>query len=370
MIPASICGIMKDSFNFDDWQFFQTEELRRELVSALARLVRCHAARGDLEPAIGHARQWLALDRLDEAAHCELMRLYAWSGQRSAALRQYEECVRILKSALGVSPQEETAALHQAIQEGRAPPPPVDQSRLVVATSVASSRRAHEAPPLPQAPSPAPDEEKRIVTVVCVDMSGSFLGLGDLSAEDEAALIRRLLGVVEGGLTRYCLLPQPTKARGIEGLRAKLVGRDEEFAKLKEALAQVLEGRGQMVTLIGEAGVGKSRLVAELKQIALTPAGGQAAPLWLEGRCLELGTAASYAPFIDILRVFFAWGAQDDDRARREHIRSSLQGMMGRGALADERFEDIYPLTIASRKCRERYTELYLRELTHQQSQQ
>ena len=68
-----------------------------------------------------------------------------------------------------------------------------------------------------------------------------------------------------------------------------------------------------MVSLIGEAGAGKSRLVAELKQHAL--AGG--APLrWLQGTCLEMGIPAGYAPFLDILRAYFAWTAADDDRTR------------------------------------------------------
>jgi class 3 adenylate cyclase len=61
------------------------------------------------------------------------------------------------------------------------------------------------------------------------------------------------------------VLPRPEKVRGIEGLRAELIGRDEEFAKLKDALEEVRRGRGQIVSLIGEAGVGKSRLVSELK---------------------------------------------------------------------------------------------------------
>src|SRR5206468_256639 len=60
-------------------------------------------------------------------------------------------------------------------------------------------------------------------------------------------------------------LPRPAKARGIEGLRAELVGRDEELCKLQRALTAVLEGQGRIVSLIGEAGVGKSRLVAELR---------------------------------------------------------------------------------------------------------
>jgi class 3 adenylate cyclase len=68
------------------------------------------------------------------------------------------------------------------------------------------------------------------------------------------------------------VLPRPEKARGIEGLRAELIGRDEELAKLRTALAAVLQGQGQIVTLTGEAGVGKSRLVAELKAAVTSPA--------------------------------------------------------------------------------------------------
>ena len=54
-----------------------------------------------------------------------------------------------------------------------------------------------------------------------------------------------------------------------------------------DALDEVRQGRGQMVTLIGEAGVGKSRLVADLRQVAL--AAPDSAPRWLEGRCLDVG---------------------------------------------------------------------------------
>ena len=57
-------------------------------------------------------------------------------------------------------------------------------------------------------------------------------------------------------------LPRPEKIRGIEGLRAKLIGRDEELGKLKDAYDEVLQGRGQMASIIGEAGVGKSRLIS------------------------------------------------------------------------------------------------------------
>jgi len=119
---------LKDSYNFDEWQYFQADTLRRELAGALERLVDWHSIQREFEPAIGHARRWLALDPLDERVHCQLMQLYAWSGQRSAALRQYEECEKVLQDQLGVSPDEATTALWNTIREGRAPPqPPPDR---------------------------------------------------------------------------------------------------------------------------------------------------------------------------------------------------------------------------------------------------
>ena len=52
------------------------------------------------------------------------MLLYAWSGERNAALRQYRECVRILEQELGVPPLEETTSLYQNILENRLPAQP------------------------------------------------------------------------------------------------------------------------------------------------------------------------------------------------------------------------------------------------------
>jgi predicted ATPase/DNA-binding SARP family transcriptional activator len=116
---------LRDSAAFDDWQFFQAEELRRELASALERLSHGHGALEEWEQAVSHARRWLTQDPLHEPAHRWLMQLYAWAGQRAAALRQYRECVRVLEEELGVSPLEETTRIYEAIQENDLPPPPV-----------------------------------------------------------------------------------------------------------------------------------------------------------------------------------------------------------------------------------------------------
>jgi predicted ATPase len=115
---------LRDSVAFDDWQFFQSESLRKELAGALERLARARGALGEWEAAIVHARRWLAIDTLHEPAHRMLMALYAWSDQRAAALRQYRECVRVLDQELGVTPLEETTLLYRAIQENDLPPRP------------------------------------------------------------------------------------------------------------------------------------------------------------------------------------------------------------------------------------------------------
>jgi DNA-binding SARP family transcriptional activator/regulation of enolase protein 1 (concanavalin A-like superfamily) len=135
-------------------------------------------------------------------------------------------------------------------------------------------------------------------------------------------------------------LPRPQKAYGIEGLRAELIGRDEELARLQAALAKVLAGEGQMVTLVGEAGVGKSRLVAELKEAAR----GSSSPLWLEGRALELGMSAGYWLFVDLFRDFLAWRPEEDDPARGRRLAAALRDLAARGHLAEERVEEMGPL--------------------------
>src|SRR5690606_29089281 len=58
---------------------------------------------------------------------------------------------------------------------------------------------------------------------------------------------------------------EPASSRGIEGLHSPLVGRDEELATLERILAELGRGRGQLCAVMGEAGMGKSRLVAEVR---------------------------------------------------------------------------------------------------------
>jgi predicted ATPase/DNA-binding SARP family transcriptional activator len=109
---------LRDSIDFEDWQLARAEELRRDFEAVLGVLVQQHAT----EPAkaIAYASRRLQIDPLNEAAHGDLMQLYARTGDRSAAMRQYRECVRVLEEELGVAPLEETTRLYEAIAAGEA----------------------------------------------------------------------------------------------------------------------------------------------------------------------------------------------------------------------------------------------------------
>jgi WD40 repeat protein/DNA-binding SARP family transcriptional activator len=107
---------IRNSANFDEWQTFQTEYFKRELAAVLEKLVRGHSAHSESEAAIDYAQRWLALDPLHEPAHRYLMQLYAKTGSRSAALRQYQTCRRLLHGELGILPEQETTALYERIR--------------------------------------------------------------------------------------------------------------------------------------------------------------------------------------------------------------------------------------------------------------
>ncbi|HLO17579.1 MAG TPA: BTAD domain-containing putative transcriptional regulator, partial [Anaerolineales bacterium] len=107
---------LTDSPSFDEWQFFQRDNLRQEFAYILQSLSFGYSERGQWEQAIASARRWVALDRLHEPACRNLMDLYARSGQRTAALRQYEEFTRLLHEQLGQEPEQETRQLFDQVR--------------------------------------------------------------------------------------------------------------------------------------------------------------------------------------------------------------------------------------------------------------
>lgn len=114
---------LKDAPEFDEWVYLQAEVLRRKLAAVLETLTNCHL-NNEAEAAVPYAHHWLTLDTLNEAAHRALMQAYARSGQMAAAVRQYQECARVLKAELGVEPAAETQALYEEIKRGETAPSP------------------------------------------------------------------------------------------------------------------------------------------------------------------------------------------------------------------------------------------------------
>ena len=104
--------------DFEDWVQIEAAELRRELTAALASVTRDRETTGDLDAALSAAQRWVAVDPLHEPAHQALIRLYAATGARGAALAQYRECVRALSRELGVVPLKETTALYEEVNRG------------------------------------------------------------------------------------------------------------------------------------------------------------------------------------------------------------------------------------------------------------
>jgi class 3 adenylate cyclase/tetratricopeptide (TPR) repeat protein len=101
------------------------------------------------------------------------------------------------------------------------------------------------------------------------------------------------------------LRPRGRRARldiAIERGLTPLVGRERELATLLDRFQAVKDGRGQVVFIAGEAGIGKSRLVLECRR-ALAEVGE--AVTWLEGRCISFGQSIPFFPLIDQLRENF-----------------------------------------------------------------
>lgn len=121
---------LPDSPDFEEWQFFQAENLRREITNVLQKLVQGHIALAQYELALANARRWVSFDPLDEPAQRYLIQLYAWTGQRNAARRQYQKLADLLDEELGIAPDEETQTLFEKLQENRLAPPPVEADNI------------------------------------------------------------------------------------------------------------------------------------------------------------------------------------------------------------------------------------------------
>lgn len=224
-----------DAYDFDDWVFLERERLHQLYISALCRVAEQHAESKHFERAIDAARRVLAVDPLREEIHRALMRYLALDGQRAAALAHFRTCEARLRAELDVEPLASTRQLYDRI---------------------------------------AADE------LIDTEESGPS-PIARAAAERSRRASRLLIGVDS---------PFEDKT-GVP-----FVGRGVERRELRRAWEAAVSGRGSLVLLVGEAGIGKTRLVSDL----ISSTADKARVLF--GRCWESTIAEPYGPFIDALR--------------------------------------------------------------------
>ncbi|MDT8382389.1 MAG: BTAD domain-containing putative transcriptional regulator [Brevefilum sp.] len=133
-----------DSIPFEEWMVLKRERFNRMAYEVLNRLARYYELIGEYGQAIGCAQRQIELDPWREEVHRLIMRCLYFSGQRSAAIAQYESCCNALTEDLDISPSPDTVNLYKAICEEtlsapptppafflRAPVSPVERSHFV-----------------------------------------------------------------------------------------------------------------------------------------------------------------------------------------------------------------------------------------------
>ena len=126
------------------------------------------------------------------------------------------------------------------------------------------------------------------------------------------------------------------RSRGIAGLDSPMVGRRREYATLLQILADLRQGHGATVAIIGEAGLGKSRLIAEWRRDDLAP-GGQSPLRWVEGRCLSYGSTMAHHLSTEILRGLVDAAPDASPAETQAALRATLDSAL------PEESNEVYP---------------------------
>jgi class 3 adenylate cyclase/predicted ATPase len=128
---------------------------------------------------------------------------------------------------------------------------------------------------------------------------------------------------------------QASRARGF----SRFVGRDAEMDQVRHAAAQARQGRGQLVAVVGEAGVGKSRLFYEFTRSHHVLGTSGAGWRVLEASSVSYGKATAFLPLAELLRGYFRIDDRDDLRTVRAKVTGTLLTL-------DRALEDAVPAVL------------------------
>lgn len=206
---------------FDSWVNQQRYHIERLYLEALSRLVELSAIRGEIDAAIGYARRYLAVDEIAEDMHRRLIDLYLASGDRDAALRQFERCTLVLEGELGVRPLPETRERYEAALHKKTPSSP---------------------------------------------------------------------------------LATPPDWKSWPGYELPLTGREQALSRMEGALLQAQKGKGSVILISGEPGIGKTRLMQHFASLAASRAEV------LTGSAFPDARSVPYHPVLQVLRTAASQG--------------------------------------------------------------
>jgi class 3 adenylate cyclase len=151
------------------------------------------------------------------------------------------------------------------------------------------------------------------------------IGPGTASRLDERFVLEPLGEVTVKGRSEPVMASRLVGPRPVTEppSRTPLVGREREVARLRTAVADLRAGRGQVVLLVGDAGLGKTRMLAELLSLA-----GEDVTR-LEGRCVSYGAGSPYGPFVELLRTWLGVEETDTELAVRTKLRARAGALLG-----------------------------------------
>ncbi len=182
---------------------------------------------------------------------------------------------------------------------------------------------------LPDASLVDAEDKRTVLSAMGALLEGAEPGTVVVSAAGAPFLARGFdlfpLGAAPGRRAAF-RLDRLERGETAGGRRTRFVGRDHELDLLRSRLAAAVRGQGQVVAIAGEAGIGKSRLVGELRR-SLSDG------LCLEGHCLPYATPIPCLPIVELLRGACAIVETDGPEGVREKLRATLD-RAGMDALA------------------------------------
>jgi class 3 adenylate cyclase len=116
------------------------------------------------------------------------------------------------------------------------------------------------------------------------------------------------------------------QTRGLAGLHSPMIGRDAEIARLEQVFGVARAGQGRVACIIGEPGMGKSRLLAELRASVEK---SDPAARWIEGRCLSYGESMPYHLLLDLVRSLIGVTALADESQVAATLETYLRDLLG-----------------------------------------